>query len=1002
MSGDGSSAGLDTGLAPRPVHGPTTASSNINSAPTSSPASREYKFDCFLSHKRSDCKDLLIVLQYFKLEKYNSFSFDCRFSTILGHDICLRVSDNLKHRGLVPFIDRECLDNLDELGKHVCESRVLFLFLTNNIFKSPWCMMEVVTAHEAGNLLVPIYVEGASWGEHGARRFPDINQDVPEVMTPTEGMTIRPRPAIQAMFDQVSVDLSRTYFDAFMDNLEQRTRKHLPGVKMAVQARMSIKPDYPGAGPPARVGASVGASMFWSESFGEKESVAWEEFEQRLRNAMVATASGWEAALPIIKSAIESNGAVSAGTFRATFSTSESTFADTLKAMGESVESKEEIFDIVLRDAESKTVDDRLDPTFIMVKVSVTLTTVRNAIIDCFQEEDEDEFSNIGLDFFFEGDFAFVFKNGEKWTKVRRSQEKALKLSDLRDLSIIPDTKARKKMVTADTETFKSEDVSAAEKPSAHFSQATSNSSQNAAAEIIGQARTRRMENMTTGDVLSDPAMATQFNSMLTQVGGNEDTTTLVSLLTALQQNPNSLLAKQNLVQQFLSEDATNFQAAGLDGNSKANLSTVLNAGDQESMTKTIQKEKVKTEKELAERLADFKNQMLSGGHGRSKTSGSQMTVVIIGGGAGGGLAALALDRNPKIHTVLIDTKEYFEETPAVLRMMVEEEYEYFDAAHIEHKEYIVNGEVVVGRVTTVSDNYVCVGKNQIIRFDYLIVATGTRYPSEIKTSNTSLEFRRRQMKTERQRIQAANKIVMIGGGLVGTELAGEIRSYFPEKDIQLVTRNEKLLPRMEGAHELAVSVLTQEPGAVKIRSGEQVSFELDVNENCFETSLGEAIQLEGSRVYNCTGYKPNNEMLPKEWLDERGFLACGPTMIVDAVADGRANIFAVGDICCDKRFLNGERLSAAAAAHAMAAYRNIEALIESGWNYDSGVARPKLTTVNLSKGAPSNMPSALISLGNEKMISVSSQCAISILLFLNLFLVLNRPPFTSFCRKVL
>ena len=160
--------------------------------------------------------------------------------------------------------------------------------------------MEVVTAHEAGNLLVPIYVEGASWGEHGARRFPDINQDVPEVMTPTEGMTIRPRPAIQAMFDQVSVDLSRTYFDAFMDNLEQRTRKHLPGVKMAVQARMSIKPDYPGAGPPARVGASVGASMFWSESFGEKESVAWEEFEQRLRNAMVATASGWEAALPII------------------------------------------------------------------------------------------------------------------------------------------------------------------------------------------------------------------------------------------------------------------------------------------------------------------------------------------------------------------------------------------------------------------------------------------------------------------------------------------------------------------------------------------------------------------------------------------------------------------------------------------------------------------------------------------------------------------------------
>jgi hypothetical protein len=49
----------------------------------------------------------------------------------------------MKHRGIVPFIDRECLDNLDDLADHVQRSRVLFLFLTNHIFSSPWCMMEV-------------------------------------------------------------------------------------------------------------------------------------------------------------------------------------------------------------------------------------------------------------------------------------------------------------------------------------------------------------------------------------------------------------------------------------------------------------------------------------------------------------------------------------------------------------------------------------------------------------------------------------------------------------------------------------------------------------------------------------------------------------------------------------------------------------------------------------------------------------------------------------------
>ena len=36
------------------------------------------RYDCFLSHKRSDC-----------------------------HDICLRISDNLKFKGVLPFIDRE-------------------------------------------------------------------------------------------------------------------------------------------------------------------------------------------------------------------------------------------------------------------------------------------------------------------------------------------------------------------------------------------------------------------------------------------------------------------------------------------------------------------------------------------------------------------------------------------------------------------------------------------------------------------------------------------------------------------------------------------------------------------------------------------------------------------------------------------------------------------------------------------------------------------------------
>lgn len=254
---------------------------------------------------------------------------------------------------------------------------------------------------------------------------------------------------------------------------------------------------------------------------------------------------------------------------------------------------------------------------------------------------------------------------------------------------------------------------------------------------------------------------------------------------------------------------------------------------------------------------------------------------------------------------------------------------------------------------------------SRIIRFDFLIVATGTRYPSEIKTSNTSLEFRRKQMKTERQRILAASKIVMVGGGLVGTELAGEMRDFFPDKQVEIVTRNDKLLPRMEGAHELAMSVYSQEP-AVKVRVNEAVSFELDVNENCFQTSKDETIQLEGTRVYNCTGYKPNSEMMPKGWLDDKGFVKCDATQTVTAVA--KRNVFVCGDVCEDSRFVGGERLAVFASNHAYAVYQNIETLVEAEW--EGSGPRPKLLKALVDRGNPSGKPMALISLGKEKMIT--------------------------------
>jgi len=56
--------------------------------------------------------------------------------------------------------------------------------------------------------------------------------------------------------------------------------------------------------------------------------------------------------------------------------------------------------------------------------------------------------------------------------------------------------------------------------------------------------------------------------------------------------------------------------------------------------------------------------------------------------------------------------RRYFENTPAVLRCMVEENYDMFDLCHVEHKEYMLNGSVVIGRATSIDEEQgvVCVG----------------------------------------------------------------------------------------------------------------------------------------------------------------------------------------------------------------------------------------------------------------------------------------------------
>jgi pyruvate/2-oxoglutarate dehydrogenase complex dihydrolipoamide dehydrogenase (E3) component len=73
------------------------------------------------------------------------------------------------------------------------------------------------------------------------------------------------------------------------------------------------------------------------------------------------------------------------------------------------------------------------------------------------------------------------------------------------------------------------------------------------------------------------------------------------------------------------------------------------------------------------------------------------------------------------------------------------------------------------------------------INYDYLIISTGTHYPAPAKATTLDYESSRANLQSLRAQIKSAKSIVIVGGGPVGIELAGEIRDVYVDTKITII-----------------------------------------------------------------------------------------------------------------------------------------------------------------------------------------------------------------------
>ena len=255
--------------------------------------------------------------------------------------------------------------------------------------------------------------------------------------------------------------------------------------------------------------------------------------------------------------------------------------------------------------------------------------------------------------------------------------------------------------------------------------------------------------------------------------------------------------------------------------------------------------------------------------------------ILILGGGFAGARMAQELTKAGFPNVTLVDRKDYFEVTYSTLRTLAEPEMG--ERARMKYSDFI-NGEFRQGNVTELAERRAKLDDGTDVTFDIAVVATGSSYrsfPVAKSADALSIEDRAKEMADEHDRLVAAQKVLILGGGAVGVELAGEIADHYPNKSVTVAEAGDRLLG-------------TLKPKASRIADRQLKALGVNILTNT-RLSPEDPEYHQADIVYMCVGLVPNTELMRSSFasiLDQSGRITVDDRLRVV----GSENIYAIGD----------------------------------------------------------------------------------------------------------
>ncbi|MBC6456708.1 FAD-dependent oxidoreductase [Actinomadura sp. HBU206391] len=171
--------------------------------------------------------------------------------------------------------------------------------------------------------------------------------------------------------------------------------------------------------------------------------------------------------------------------------------------------------------------------------------------------------------------------------------------------------------------------------------------------------------------------------------------------------------------------------------------------------------------------------------------SSTRPTVVVVGGGYAGISVAKSLDDIADV--VLVEPKDAFVHNVAAMRALVDPDW--LPRIFLPYDRLLTNGRVVRDRAARVEASRVVLASGAELAADYIVLATGSRYPFPAKTELNAAEKSWERYQSTHKALTDATRVLLLGAGAVGLELAGEILSVWPDKQVTITNGSSDILP---------------------------------------------------------------------------------------------------------------------------------------------------------------------------------------------------------------